>query len=68
MFHEVNPYVSHLRQGIDMMREQGASDVRTEIVIIMPGYGYTEGVATRDIVAWVATSVSSMTLVCRKEI
>ena len=69
MLHEVNPYVSYLRQGIDMMREQGASDVRMtiradsgpdhrrynaptapEIAVIMPGDGYSEGVATRDIV------------------
>ena len=28
MLHEVNPYASYLRQGIDMMREQRASDVR----------------------------------------
>ena len=30
MLHEVNPYVSYLRQGIDMKREQGTSD---EIII-----------------------------------
>ena len=69
MLHEVNPYVSYLRQGIETMKEQGASDIRMiiradggpdprrynaptapEIAIIMPGDGYTEGVATRDIV------------------
>ena len=36
MHHEVNPYVSYLRQGIDMMQEQGASDVR---MIIRPDGG-----------------------------
>ena len=67
--HEVNPYVSYIRQVVDMMRDKGGVDARKiirvdgapdprcynattapEIAVIMPGNGYTEGVATRDIV------------------
>ena len=31
MMHEVNPYVSFFRQGIEVMREQGHNDVRMVI-------------------------------------
>ena len=69
MLHDVNPYVSFFRQGIDVMREHGGADVRMriladgpsdprrynaptapEIAVIMPGDGYDEQEAIRDIV------------------
>ena len=31
MMHEVNPYFSFFRQGIEVMREQGDNDVRMVI-------------------------------------
>ena len=31
MLHEVNPYVAFFRQGLDLMREQGGTDVRMVI-------------------------------------
>ena len=69
MMHEVNPYVSFFRQGIEVMRKQGHNDVRMiirsegtpdsrrynkptapEVTVIMPGVGYGEEAASRDIV------------------
>ena len=69
MMHEVNPYVSFFRQGIEVIRQQGHNDVRMvirskgtpdsrrynkptapEVSVIMPGVGYGEEAASRDIV------------------
>ena len=73
MLHEVNAYVSFLRQGANdvrmIIRADGGPDPRRynaptapKIAIIMPGDGYTEGVATRDIVLHARTgSLQSIT-------
>ena len=69
MLHEVNPYVSHFKLAVDLMRAQGGVDIRMiiraygcpdprrynapsapEIAVLLPGGGYSEGVANRDIV------------------
>ena len=69
MLHEVNPYVSHFKHAVDLMRAQGGVDIRMiiradgcpdprrynapsvpKIAVLLPGGGYSEGVANRDIV------------------
>ena len=69
MLHEVNPYVTFFKQGVDLMKNIGDNIVRMiirsdgtpdthrynalsapEIAVIIPGDGYSEGVASRDIV------------------
>ena len=62
MLHEVNPYVSNFKHAVDLMHAQGGvradgcPDPRrynapsaTEIAVLLPGGGYSEGVANRDI-------------------
>ena len=69
MLHEVNPYVTFFKQGVELMKNIGDNNVRMiiradgtpdprrynapsapEIAVIIPGDGYSEGVASRDIV------------------